>query len=175
DNLDALQRCGMILCPFSPIHDTALPEKLDGLYLGGGFPEVFARQLSENTLMRQVLRDILASGLPCYAECGGLMYLGEAIDGFPMTGFLPVHCHMTERLQRFGYCTVHDLSGLTFPAHEFHHAVAEPGPDAVSVYTVTKAGQDRVWTCGYQKARTLGAFAHTYFAGRPDMIRRFWG
>ena len=176
DNLDLLQRCGMTLCPFSPIHDSALPDHLDGLYLGGGFPEVFADTLEENVLMREAIFDALSGGLPCYAECGGLMYLGQDIDEKSMVGFLPVRCHMTRRLQRFGYCTVHDPSGLTFPAHEFHHAAVQPLPGAETVYTITKAGQpDKSWTCGYRKARTLGAFAHVMFAGRPELIRRFWG
>ena len=176
DNLDQLRRSGMTLCPFSPVHDRMPPDNLNGLYLGGGFPEVFAAQLTENTSMRQALRDLLAGGLPCYAECGGLMYLGRDIDGMAMTGFLPVRCHMTSRLQRFGYVTVREQSGLVFPAHEFHHAASEALPGAQQVYTVTKAGQpEKVWTCGYQKARTLGAFAHVYFADRPDLMRRFWG
>ena len=174
-NLDALEAMGMKLVFFSPLDDKALPEGLDGLYIGGGYPEVFADRLTANRSMRESLRAALKSGLRCYAECGGLMYLGRAIDGREMVGFLPISCRMTNRLQRFGYVTVEDRTGLSFPAHEFHHAVAEPEEDIPCAYTVVKASSpDRTWRCGYEKNNALAAFAHVHFADRPDIIRRFW-
>ena len=174
-NLEALRGAGMELVFFSPLRDAALPEGLDGLYIGGGYPEVFAGELEANRPMRESLRAALENGLRCYAECGGLMYLGRSIDGYEMTGFLPLRCRMTERLQRFGYVTVEDRTGLSFPAHEFHHAVAEPEEDIPRAYTVRKASApEKTWACGYEKKNTLAAFAHAHFAGRPDVARRFW-
>lgn len=175
DNLDALRRAGMELVYFSPLRDERLPEKLDGLYIGGGYPEVFAGQLAANESMLGSVRDALTGGISCYAECGGLMYLGREIDGIPMAGFLPVACSMTGRLQRFGYVKVEDKSGLVFPAHEFHHAQAEPAEGASFAYRVSKASKSGItWSCGYEKNRTLAAFAHAHFGDRPELIRRFF-
>ena len=175
-NLDLLAQMGMELAFFSPLRDRALPEGVDGLYLGGGFPEVFVRELSCNQTMRESVREALEGELPCYAECGGLLYLSQEIDGVPMVGFLPARYRMTERLQRFGYVQVEDRTGLRFPAHEFHHAVAEPLDGARMAYNVRKAGApQRAWACGFERKRTLAAFAHTHFLSHPELVRRFWG
>ena len=174
-NLEALKDMGMELVFFSPIRDAALPEDLDGLYIGGGYPEVYAEQLEKNAGMRKSIKTALENGLRCYGECGGLMYLGESIDGREMCGVLPISCRMTGRLQRVGYVTVEDKTGLKFPAHEFHHAIAEPAGDISCAYNLIKASApDKSWTCGYEKYNTLAAFAHVYFAHRPDIIERFW-
>ena len=175
DNWNALRRAGMELVFFSPLRDAHLPEKLDGLYIGGGYPEVHAEGLRGNASLRAELRAALERGLFCYAECGGLMYLGREIDGVEMVGFLPLSCRMTDRLQRFGYVTVTDKSGLSFPAHEFHHAVAES--DLPPVYTVRKASRpDKTWTCGYEKKNTLAAFAQVGAAavGRVAPLDTHW-
>ncbi len=174
-NLEALKDAGMELVFFSPLRDACLPGDLDGLYIGGGYPEVYAEGLERNAGMRGSIKSALENGLRCYAECGGLMYLGENIDGREMCRVLPVNCRMTARLQRFGYVTVEDRTGLSFPAHEFHHAVAEPTGEEKTAYKVIKASApDRSWACGYEKYNTLAAFAHVYFAHRPDIIGRFW-
>ncbi|MBQ9408991.1 MAG: cobyrinate a,c-diamide synthase [Clostridia bacterium] len=175
-NLDALKKCGMELIFFSPLRDRALPEGLDALYVGGGYPEVFASRLTENKSMRACIKGALEKGIKCYAECGGLMYLGSEIDNQTMVGFLPLKSRMTERLQRFGYVKVEDETGIRFPAHEFHHAEATALAGAAFAYRVTKASQpDKSWDCGYKKGNTLAAFAHTYFADRPELIGRFFG
>lgn len=174
-NLRILTQMGFTLVPFSPLHDTALPDALDGLYLGGGFPEVFAAQLSANTAMLTQIRTVLENGLPCYAECGGMMYLCRAIDGHPMVGFFPAHCRMTERLQRFGYVHVTDRTGLCFPGHEFHHSVTEPDEPFPYAYQVAKASNPaRTWDCGMERGRTLGAYAHLHFLSHPEIIGRLW-
>ena len=174
-NLDALQSAGMELVFFSPLRDQFLPDRLNGLYFGGGFPEVFAKALSQNLSMRANVKNALENGLPCYAECGGLMYLGKDIDGIPMVDFLPLRCCMTDRLQHFGYITVTDRTGLSFPAHEFHHAQAETLPGTSLAYQIQKASApDKAWACGWEKKQTLAAFAHVYFADRPDLMRRFF-
>lgn len=174
-NLDLLRAQGMELVPFSPLRDGALPEGLDALYIGGGFPEVFARQLEENRPMRAGIRLSLERGMRCYAECGGLMYLSQEIDGREMVGFLPARCRMTERLQRFGYVRVEDRTGLVFPAHEFHHAVAQPVGEAAYAYRVTKASDPaRTWRCGFERGGTLAAFAHLHFLSHPELIGRLF-
>lgn len=174
-NLDLLERMGAELVFFSPLRDAHLPKKLDGLYLGGGFPEVFAAELSANIPMLADIRRALTADMPCYGECGGMLYLSRRIGQQSMVGCLPLDCRMTERLQRFGYVTVEDASGLTIPAHEFHHAVAEPKEPIHWAYTVRKASNpERVWRCGCQVGRTLGAFAHLHFLSHPEWVRRLW-
>lgn len=175
ENLRMLRASGMELVYFSPLADARLPEGLDGLYLGGGFPEVFAEQLEENRSMRESVRSALEGGLNCYAECGGLMYLCQTIDGRKMAGFFPIACRMTERLQRFGYVNVTDRTGLTFPAHEFHHAVAEPLAEVACAFWVARASDpSQTWSCGYEKGNTLAGFPHLHFASHPELIRRLW-
>ncbi|HHW30261.1 MAG TPA: hypothetical protein GXX20_01085 [Clostridiaceae bacterium] len=107
-NLDLLEMLGAELVYFSPLSDSQLPDEINGLYLGGGYPEVFAKQLEENTDIRVNIKSKLESGLPAYAECGGLMYMSEAIinsagEKFNMVGIIPGVSIMTKTLQRFGY------------------------------------------------------------------------
>ncbi len=175
ENLRMLTASGMKLVYFSPLQDERLPEGLGGLYLGGGFPEVFAQQLEANRSMRASVRAALEDGLRCYAECGGLMYLCQTIDGREMAGFFPIACRMTEKLQRFGYVNVTDKTGLTFPAHEFHHAVAEPLEEVVCAFRVVRSSDpNRTWDCGYEQGNTLASFPHLHFGSHPELIRRLW-
>ncbi len=138
DSLDLLVALGAELVPFSPLRDAGLPPRLDGLYLGGGFPDVFASQLEANTTFRAALRDALEQGLPAYAECGGMLYLTEALTAasgatHAMTGFLPCRCRMISGLRNFGYVTVTTRcasplgpAGLSYRAHEFHYSEIDP-------------------------------------------------
>ena len=175
-NLDVLEVMGIELVPFSPLSDSKLPEKLDGLYIGGGFPEVFKSELEANVSMRQSVRAALESGLPCYAECGGMMYLSQSIDGAEMVGFLPQTCRMTDRLQRFGYVLVTDLkTGRTYPAHEFHHAVTEATSEAAYDFEIRKASKPSLcWPGGLRKGHTTAGFAHLHFLSHPEWIERLW-
>ena len=174
-NIDALERAGMELVPFSPLNDSALPEGLDGLYIGGGFPEVFARELNENISMRASILNALNGSMRCYAECGGMMYLSREIDGVAMVGYLPVVCRMTPRLQRFGYVQVEDRTGLRFPAHEFHHAVAEPVEPVDTAFFVRKQLKpDLNWRCGFERGGVLAGFPHLHFLSHPELIARLW-
>ena len=175
-NLDALEGAGVELVPFSPLEDGELPKGLDGLYLGGGFPEVFKVRLSANMSMRQSIRTALESGLPCYAECGGMMYLSESIDSAEMVGFLPQVCRMTDRLQRFGYVLVADLkTGRTYPAHEFHHAATEAAGEAAYDFEIRKASRPELcWPDGMHKGNTTAGFAHLHFLSHPEWMERLW-
>lgn len=106
DSLEAIREMGGEIVEFSPLRDAVLPEHIQGLYLGGGYPELYAHALSENASMRLSIKSALESGLPCIAECGGFMYLTEKIGDFPMVGFLPGTCFDTGKLTRFGYVTL---------------------------------------------------------------------
>ncbi|MDF2523148.1 MAG: hypothetical protein K0R31_789, partial [Clostridiales bacterium] len=134
DNLDLLENLGAKLEFFSPLKDSKLPDNIDGLYFGGGYPEVYAKDLEENALMRQEIKKAIEHGIPAYAECGGLMYLSESLQDkegntFNMAGCIPGESKMTSSLQRFGYIEV-ELKGnnvLTekpnkVRAHEFHYS-----------------------------------------------------
>ena len=127
DSLAALTELGAELVPFSPLADPALPEEIHGLYLGGGYPELYAPALSENASLRAAIRAAVEGGLPCIAECGGFMYLTQAIAGAPMAGVLPGTCADAGRLVRFGYVTLRARrdnllcrAGEEIRGHEFH-------------------------------------------------------
>ena len=128
DSLDLLRQLGAELVPFSPLTDERLPNGVQGLYLGGGYPELYATQLEENRTLRGQLREAAHAGMPCIAECGGFMYLTQSIAGRAMVGALPGDCFDTGRLTRFGYITATAQAdsllcraGEQVPMHEFHH------------------------------------------------------
>lgn len=181
DNLDLLRIYGVEWVPFSPIHDAVLPEGLGGIYIGGGFPEVFAEQLSQNTTMLSSIRQAAQSGIPLFAECGGYMYLMEAIRDFEgrihsMTGILTGTAAMTKRLQRFGYVSVTLASdslfgpaGTTLRGHEFHRSIREASQDTPSqAYEVVKASPPHEsWSCGENTGNVLAAYAHIHWISNP--------
>src|SRR6185369_14313351 len=134
DNLELLRRLGAELVEFSPLADRTLPADLDGIYLGGGYPEIHAEALAANDSMRADVSRFAASSAPVYAECGGFMYLTEAIvdaggRSWPMVGIFPTHAHMQKRLARLGYAEVEpcDSQGWLAPGepargHEFRYS-----------------------------------------------------
>lgn len=166
DNLDELERAGARLAFFSPVRDSQLPVDADGLYLGGGYPELYARLLSENTAMRESIRHAVVSGLPTVAECGGFLYLQRTLedeqgDICPMAGILAGDGFRTDRLQRFGYkeLTAQTDSlllhkGESIPVHEFHY-----------------------WDCTENNpvftANQYAGFPHLHFGGALPMAERF--
>ncbi len=180
DNLNALETLGVELVPFSPLRDGALPDGLDALYLGGGFPEVFGEKFQGNADFRRSLNRALVMGLPCFAECGGLMVLTRSLaakDGqeYEGVGFFQAKTVMTRRLQRFGYVTVTaDLGDrvVTTRGHEFHHSlVEESNPEHAPLktcYDVEKRG--RHWRCGYTRANTLAGYPHIHFYSNPEFL-----
>lgn len=176
-NLEMLRRMDMELVFFSPLRDMRLPDDLDGLYLGGGFPEIFAEMLAANESMRASVRAALEGGLRCYAECGGMMYLTEAIDGASMAGFLPFRCRMTERLQRFGYVHIRDRTdGFRFRAHEFHHSLEEGDGALEHAFDIRRAtGAGTGWSGGYRKHNTLAAYPHVHFWNEEALVLRLFG
>ena len=194
DNLDLLTELGADIVPFSPLRDEHLPNDLDGLYLGGGFPEMFARELEANRDLRAEIGAALESGLPAYAECGGMLYLCASLtvparDGssapqrFAMAGFFPEQAEMTARLQPFGYVTLtlrEDCligpAGTRLRAHEFHYsrllAPDPPSAAAPAVFSAAKA-DGRTWDGGLSKNNVLAMFPHLHFHSCPEAAARF--
>lgn len=180
DNIELLERIGQVIY-FSPMNDKTLPENLDFLYIGGGYPEVFKEELARNEAMRSSIKKALDDGLRCYAECGGLMYLTDEIEGSNMIGFFNGKSFMTKRLQNFGYCRVtidKKLYGkeLSINAHEFHKSYVELEEE--TIYTVEKKqydGQILKWSCGYSKKNTLAGYAHINFLGNIDLFKYISG
>ncbi|MBU1169428.1 MAG: cobyrinate a,c-diamide synthase [Proteobacteria bacterium] len=185
DNLDILQAHGAELVFFSPMMDGHLPENLDGLYLGGGYPELFAKELSANQSLRNEIKAGCNEGLPIYGECGGFMYLCQEIrdfkhECFSMTGCFPFKAVMLEKLRSLGYreVTLNDQSlighkGQVVRGHEFHYSRIEDDHGADKVYRVSPRTGDFVTEEGYRVNRTLGSYIHLHFGSCPDTGRAF--
>ena len=182
DALDLLERLGAELVPFSPLADRQLPERTAGLYLGGGYPELYAEILSQNTAMRNQIRDAAANGMPTVAECGGFLYLHRMLEDkngtqWPMAGVLSADAHHTDRLQRFGYITLTAESdgllfrrGESFPAHEFHYwDSGQPGKD----FRAEKPQSTRGWKAGISTPTLYAGFPHFHFCSKPEAAARF--
>ena len=177
DSLQALRDLGAELVEFSPLTDSALPENIHGLYLGGGYPELYAKQLSENKTMLQSIRTALENRLPCIAECGGFMYLTQSIAGEPMVGFLPGVCFNTGKLTRFGYVTLQAKTdnllckaGEEIRGHEFHHwDVTEPGES----FTASKSS-GKSWDCIVANDRLYAGYPHFHFYANPAFAKGFY-
>lgn len=176
ETLEAFQDAGAEVVFFSPLRDTALPENIGGLYLPGGYPELHARELSENTsLLREIKRKI-ESGLPTAAECGGFLYLGQSLtdsegQSWPMAGVLPGEAKDAGRLVRFGYAALSADSdsmlfraGESFPIHEFHHWDSTANGTALAA---KKPVGGAAWRCGSVNEHFYAGFPHLYWAGTP--------
>ena len=181
DSLEALENDGAELVFFSPLRDHILPEGIGGLYLCGGYPELYAARLSENTAMRQSICSAVSGGLPTVAECGGFLYLQQMLENegkerFPMCGYLPGTGFRTKSLQRFGYewLTAEEDSllfrkGEKIPAHEFHYwDSTENGSD---LRVVKPNG--KTWRCGYTSKSLYAAFPHLHLGGELPLAERF--
>lgn len=186
DNLDLMEAAGVRWKCFSPLTDTELPEGIGGIYIGGGFPEVFARRLAENERMRSAINKAAQSGMPIFAECGGYMYLMEAIQDFenvayPMTGVLQGTSVMTGKLQRFGYVTVTTRSnslfgpgGVMLKGHEFHRSLCRDGATGAVAYDVARGrALHEVWCCGENTGNVLAAYAHVHWYSSPETAYAF--
>ena len=174
DTLTALEEAGAELVYFSPVHDDRLPENIHGLYLPGGYPELYGRQLSENTAMLTSISDAVRGGLPTIAECGGFLYLSAALedaDGkeWPMVGVLSGRGSNAGRLVRFGYGYISGdkdslllRDGEQVPVHEFHYwDTTADGSDL----TLTKVSNGKQWNFGYATDTLYAGFPHLYIAG----------
>jgi len=181
DNLELLEGSGAQLLFFSPIQDACAPPDLDGIYIGGGYPELFAERLAANESMRRQIRTHSLAGMPIYAECGGFMYLCSELQdqqgrSFPMVGGFPFKTRMLPRLKALGYrevrlarTTILGTGGAVIRGHEFHYSemLAPPsGTDAV--YRI--AGRDGIQSApeGHLARRTLGSYIHLHFGSAPQ-------
>lgn len=185
DNLDLLEHMGVKLIKFSPLNDDCVPE-CDGIYIGGGFPEVFAKELSENKAIRDHIKQLSESGMPIYAECGGLMYLGENVEDMEgnihqMTGIFEGTSFMKNKLQRFGYCegtakfktTISDENDIV-KGHEFHYSVFQSEfKNAYDMKKIMSNGEEKKWQGGYFKNKTLASYLHTHFCSDYNIAINF--
>lgn len=179
DNLELLEEMGAVLHYFSPCHDRKLPESLDGLLLGGGYPEVYAKVLNQNQSMIESIQRAVEGGLVLLAECGGFMYLKEKMqdmheNSYSMAGVLPGECMKTNRLLRFGYIqvTIEKESpfgppGTKMLGHEFHYSdCTENGRDG----TARKPLGNRSWSCMEVDEKKACGFPHFYYYSNPEAI-----
>ncbi len=176
DSLHLLEKLGARLVPFSPLEDAALPDGLHGLYFGGGYPELYAKQLSQNAAMRESVKKALARGVPCIAECGGFMYLTEKIGDAPMVGYLPGKSFDTGKLTRFGYVALTAQkdnllcrAGECIPAHEFHHWDAEATGEAF----LAEKPSGKSWPCVHATENLYAGYPHFHFYANPQFAVRF--
>lgn len=182
ENLELLERSGLKIVKFSPLTDQKLPDGTCGLYLGGGYPELYAKQFSENVSMRAALREAAAADLPILAECGGFLYLQKNLEdpegiAWPMAGVLEGSGFQTGRLQRFGYVTLSSKensaylrTGETLAAHEFHRwDCTQNGESCLA----QKPENEKSWNCMLYKGNLLAGFPHLYLPSCPQVARRF--
>ncbi|MFF3390298.1 cobyrinate a,c-diamide synthase [Streptomyces sp. NPDC002669] len=176
EHTELLTAAGAEVVPFDPLRDEALPEGTRGLVIGGGFPEVYASELSANAALRRSVVDLVASGAPVAAECAGLLYLARSLDGLPMCGVLDAEARMSKRLT-LGYreaVAVSDsvlaASGTRVRGHEFHRTVLEPGAGPVPAWGMHQP-ERRVE--GFVHRGVHASYLHTHWAAVPGMARRF--
>ena len=181
DNLRMLRENGVTIVCFSPIHDEALPQNIDGILLGGGYPELHAKALAANEKMRKAIRDSITAGMPSVAECGGFMYLHDTLvdkngASFHMAGVLPAECKDTGKLVRFGYVEIEEKEAGWLPAatrirgHEFHYYdSSDNGMDCVAQKPV--AGRN--WPCIHSTPEHWWGYPHLYYPSNPEFVYHF--
>jgi cobyrinic acid a,c-diamide synthase len=183
DSLDLLEAWGADLVPFSPLEDKCLPEGIGGVYIGGGFPEMFARELSENAPMRRAVSEAVGRQIPVYAECGGLMYLGQSLSDMEgvqhqMVGAIPVVSSMNQRRLHLGYREIEACAdgpllrqGEQVRGHEFHWSVLEQPPsEEHSVYRVLDQGGRPE---GFRMGSVWASYIHVHLGSKPSLAKRF--
>lgn len=178
ENLRLLESMGVETVMFSPISDTSLPSDIDGMILGGGYPELYAAELASNTSMRESIKTAIEAGMPYLAECGGFLYLHrelESPDGsnYPMVGVIDGNGYRTKRLSRFGYisltpkaeeyCLSNEIKG-----HEFHYW---DSTDCGEDWIAQKPLSTRTWSCVHSKEFQIAGFPHLYYPSNPDFFK----
>jgi len=186
DNLRLLREAGAELTFFSPLHDTGLPGDIQGIYLPGGYPELYAKQLESNTGMRDAIRVAVAADMPVYAECGGFVYLAKGIEASELqetadfAGIFPVRCRMLPRRKALGYRQTElaaDVSigakGAVVRGHEFHYSEIGAMPEEVErCYRVSRQGVT-LGAEGFRIRNCLASYIHLHFGSNPDIAGAF--
>ncbi|HJO95617.1 MAG TPA: cobyrinate a,c-diamide synthase [Victivallales bacterium] len=186
DNLDILQECGFELVKFSPLNDLLLPENIDGVYFGGGFPEMFAKELESNKSMIESINKYAESGGYIFAECGGFMYLTGCLTDcsgkvYKMCGLIPAVSKMESRLRSLGYreavlCedTFFGKAGTTVRGHEFHWSSTEFEEEVKPLYNV-RGTRNKTWTeAGYCLNNICAGYIHIHFASNREAIKNWF-
>lgn len=187
ENLRLLREAGARLIDFSPISDTRLPDELDGLYLGGGYPELYAFELGQNNKLRREIKEFCESGRPVYAECGGFMYLMNDIitqrGRYAMSGVFPVRAEMSDKFRALGYReivtqadTMLGTGGLSARGHEFHYSSIQGDEglgSLLSVYSMSGRKGPIDSPEGFQIGNTLGSYVHLHFGSNPEIPKAF--
>ena len=186
DNLDLLAEAGAELIPWSPLQDPDLPQDIQGLYFGGGFPEVFAAQLADNFPVRQAVKNAIAAGMPTYAECGGLMYLCQQIVDFeqqtwPMVGVLPTTAVMGGRLTLGYRQAIAQQASFLFPAgtkvygHEFHRSTmtTAPNPALFHSWRYDQSQPTEAVLEGWRSHQVHASYLHLNWGATPDIPTQF--
>ena len=186
DNLELIRKYGAEIVFFSPLEGTSLPKDIDGVIIGGGYPEIYAKELSANESMLSDIRERLLSGLPCLAECGGFMYLHdylEGIDGkiYRMTGvFRGERAYRTGKLQRFGYVflSASEDNPLLYPGesikgHEFHYYSSTDNGSLMEEIKPSDKTGEKGWKGMKRCFNTFAGFPHLYYYSNPLYIKRF--
>jgi len=186
ENIELLEHSGARISFFSPLEDSDLPEGTDGIYFGGGYPEVYAERLAANERIRLQIAEASEAGMPIYGECGGFMYLCHHLvdvtgKKFPMTGCFPWGSRMLDRRKALGYREITCVAdtpvgprGTVIRGHEFHYSTLEPLPGEMdTVYRITNRKGHTPLPEGYLSRRTLGSYVHLHFGSAPDAAASF--
>ncbi|SHI59460.1 cobyrinate a,c-diamide synthase [Pseudobutyrivibrio xylanivorans] len=174
ENLEMLKEAGVKLVEFSPIKDAQLPDGVDGILLGGGYPENYMKELSSNKSMKASIKNAIDSGMPILAECGGFMYLSDSIKNsdnqiYDMVGAIKARVEWKGKLVRFGYVTV-DMGELQIKGHEFHYYDTDNNGDCC---VATKPFGGKSWNCIHSKNGGYIGFPHLYYPSNPEFINNF--
>ena len=181
DNLRLLAALGAEIIEFSPIHDPQLPPEVRGLYIGGGFPEMYIDQLAANQSMHRSIREAYQRGMPMIAECGGLVYLAQSFTAekqYPLVGLVPADIRIGSRLAAMGYrravfgqSTVLGPAGMTLRGHEFHYTYAQsPGGEAVQLFD---SGGREITNDSYASKNLFASYMHFHFFSNPSALTSF--
>ena len=183
ENLEMLEAAGSELVEFSPLKGETLPEGVDGLYIGGGFPEEFAQELAENKEVKNSIRSAIEKGLPTLAECGGFMYLTESLEttdekNYEMVGIIPGKVKMQPKLAALGYREITAEEGnfllegdLRARGHEFHYSTFHPGTEFQPAYQ-TK-GMRGYKQEGYRNGNLIAGYTHFHFGSCPELVENW--
>lgn len=178
ENLKLLEEIGVKIRYFSPIYDAVVPKGIDAILLGGGYPELFAKEIEENNTMKDSIREFALKGGAVYGECGGLMYLTDELvlenHSYTMTGLLGGTSYMTKSLQNFGHveAVFRDVVSrdeiVSIRGHEFHHSYVKMGEKTPQMIKIIGKNSER--QCGYMKRNVLGTYVHTHFYSNLDFV-----